>query len=100
MQDLEGVIDEYLHTIVRSQPWIKKQEEAALLAFTTWLSDQPEMSRALTAVGPELTARYAAAIGLSAADHEALNLALQHVYAWAEYQQEVMANPFLGGTSA
>lgn len=95
MQDLEAAIDEYLHTIVRSQPWMKKHEEAALLAFSAWVYDQPQLSRALTAVGPDLTARYAAATGVSVADHAALNRALQHVFAWAEYQHEVTANPFL-----
>lgn len=97
MQDLEAAIDDYLHTIVRSQPWIKKQEEAVLLAFSEWLYDQPT-SPALAAISPELTARYAQATGLSTAEHEALNLALQHVFAWAEYQQEVTANPFLAVT--
>lgn len=94
MQDLDVAIDDYLHTIVRSQPWIKKQEEEILLAFSEWLYDQ-QLSRELDDVGPELTARYAAAASLSPADHEALNRALQHVFAWAEYQHEVTANPFL-----
>lgn len=94
MQELDVAIDDYLHTIVRSQPWIKKQEEESLLAFSEWLYDQ-QLSRTLDDVGPELTARYAAAAGLSTDDHEALNLALRHVFAWAEYQQEVTANPFL-----
>ena len=98
MQELDVAIDEYLHTIVRSQPWIKKQEEALLLAFSEWLYAQ-SLSLALTAIGPELTARYAAATGLGVADHEALNLALQHVFAWAEYQREVSGNPFLVAAS-
>ncbi|HEY0734550.1 MAG TPA: hypothetical protein VGD69_06565 [Herpetosiphonaceae bacterium] len=99
MQDLDVAIDDYLHTIVRSQPWIKKQEEAALLAFSEWLYDQ-QLSRALTTVGPELTARYATVAGLSVADHEALDRALGHVFAWAQYQHEVTANPFLAAISA
>jgi hypothetical protein len=99
MQDLDVAIDEYLHTIVRSQPWIKKHEADLLLAFSEWLYAQP-LSRALTSIRPELTARYVAATSVSEADHEALNRALQHVFAWAEYQHEVPGNPFLAATSA
>jgi hypothetical protein len=99
MQDLDIAIDDYLHMIVRSHPWMKKQEEELLLPFSEWLYEQPG-SRKLAAISPETTARYAAALGLSAADHEALNLALHHVFAWAEYQQEATANPFPAGASA
>ncbi|HEX6293325.1 MAG TPA: hypothetical protein VFZ66_29360 [Herpetosiphonaceae bacterium] len=94
MHELEAAIDDYLHTIVRSQPWIKKQEEDALLAFNDWLYEQPDMSRSLAAISPATTARYAQAVGLSAAEHEALDAALHHVFAWAEHQQVVAANPF------
>jgi hypothetical protein len=100
MLDLEAAIDDYLHTIVRSQPWIKKQEEAVLLPFNDWVYEQPDLSPMLTEVSPAITARYVEAVELSAADHESLTTALHHLFTWAEYQQVVAANPFPAGTTA
>jgi hypothetical protein len=100
MLDLEAAIDDYLHTIVRSQPWIKKQEESLLLPFNDWVYEQPDLSPTLTEISPATTARYTEAVGLSAADHEALMTALHHLFTWAEYQQVVTANPFPAGATA
>jgi hypothetical protein len=94
MHDLEAAIDDYLHTIVRSQPWLKKQEEELLMAFNDWLYEQPGMSHELGAISPTTSARYAEAVGLSASEYEALHTALHHLFSWAEYQHAVTTNPF------
>jgi hypothetical protein len=94
MLDLEAAIDDYLHTIVRSQPWIKKQEEVVLLAFNDWLYEQPDLSPTLAHISPATTARYAEAMGLNMVEQEALHTALYHLFAWAEYQHAAAANPF------
>jgi site-specific recombinase XerD len=91
---IDEAIDEYLHALVRSRPWIKKREEAALTAFSAWLLAQPDTRLTLDAITPTVVDRYAAAVGLSAAQRDQLLGTLHRLYTWAIYAQATTSNPF------
>ncbi len=91
---IDEAIDEYLHALVRSRPWTKKREEAALTAFGTWLLAQPDVRLTLDAITPAVAERYVAAAGLAAAERDHLLGALHHLYTWAIYARATTRNPF------
>lgn len=94
MVDLEAIIDDYLHVIVRTRPWTKKREEVLLLAFCDWFYEQPGSIHVITAVSPTTTEQYAQAVGLESAEHDELNAAFYTLFLWAEQQYAVPTNPF------
>jgi site-specific recombinase XerD len=85
-------LDDYLHGIVRAQPWTKKQDETALTAFGEWLEGQPDVS--LSEITPTVSSRYVQAAQLSTAEEQALYAALHRLFSWAEWQELVPRNPF------
>ncbi|WP_026369579.1 hypothetical protein [Kallotenue papyrolyticum] len=88
----EQALDGYLHALVRSRPWIKKREEAALLALGEWLY-QHGLS-ALSDVTLATVERYARAQALSDAAWAELITALHHLFTWAIYDGVTQTNPF------
>lgn len=88
----EQAVDGYLHALVRSRPWIKKRQEAALLALGEWLY-QHGLS-ALSDVTPATVERYARIQALADADWAELITALHHLFTWAIYDGVAQTNPF------
>jgi hypothetical protein len=91
---IDEAIDEYLHAIVRSRPWIKKREEDLLTPFSEWLFEQPDARLTLDAITPDVAACYVAAAGLAPDERDELFAALHNLYTWAIYAQVIDANPF------
>lgn len=94
MITIDVAIDDYLHTIVRTRPWVIKRETALLEAFSEWLYAQPEPSLDLDAIDPVLVADYVAATDRAPDEHNALLEALHNVYMWSLHTNNVSYNPF------
>jgi hypothetical protein len=94
MIPIDVAIDDYLHTIVRTRPWTKKREEELLEGLSAWLYEQPDPRVALDEIAPALAEQYAAAASLSATERDELLAALDHLYAWSVYADQIDHNPF------
>jgi hypothetical protein len=82
-------LDDYLHLIVRTRPWTKREDEALLADFGEWLEAQ-SVER-LDAVTPELVHAYARDGGLIPAKEQAFYTAVRRLGMWAEWQGLVPA---------
>lgn len=100
MWTLETALDDYLHVIVRTSPWIKRREDELLTGLVEWLYAQPDARVDLASVTPAIVANYAAATSLPAGDQEELSVALSHVFMWAERNGAVTENPFVDAIAA
>jgi hypothetical protein len=85
----ETAVDDYFHQVVRTRPWTKKEDEALLTAFATWLDGQP-VAR-LDEITPALVRAYVQHARLGQAAEQAFYTALHRLYSWAEWQGLVPA---------
>jgi len=85
MARFDVALDDYLHQIVRTRPWVKKREEQLLTGFGEWLVAQPELDACLASITPLLARRYAVDDGLDAPAYDELEIALQNFCGWATY---------------
>ena len=100
MFSFDQALDDYLHTIVRTQPWIKAREEDLLATFGEWLAMQPRIPDSLTSITPALVESYVAADCLQPAEYDELVEALHNLCSWAQYQDLIPENPFADRTPA
>ena len=100
MWTLEIALDDYLHAIVRTSPWIVRREEELLTGLVEWLYEQPDARVDLAAVTPATVANYIAATRLPAAEQDELVVALNHLFMWAERSRAVEHNPFAEAVTA
>jgi hypothetical protein len=77
-------VDDYLHLIVRTRPWTKKDDEELLTAFGEWLEQRSPAQ--IDDVTHELIAAYVADARLGPADEQAVRTALGRLLSWAEWQ--------------
>ena len=82
--ELDALIDNYLHAIVRTRPWTKKREEELLTSLSDWLYAQPGLSVQLASVTSPVVRRYCAATGLDDAGLDDLQVTLIRLRLWAE----------------
>jgi hypothetical protein len=85
----EMAVDDYLHQIVRTRPWTKKEDEAQLTAFGAWLEGQP-VARLDEITGALLRA-YVRDARLEQTEEQAFYTALHRLYTWSEWQGLVPA---------
>ena len=82
-------VDDYLHLIVRTRPWTKKEDEALLTGFGEWLEKRP--SPRLDEISPALIRAYVDDARLEPAEEQALHAALGRLLSWGEWQGLVPA---------
>jgi len=92
MARFDVALDDYLHQIVRTRPWVKKREEQLLTGFGEWLVAQPDLDAGLASITPLLVRRYAADEGIDGPTYTELEIALQNFCGWATYAGLIPAN--------
>lgn len=94
MYSFDRALDDYLHTIVRTRPWVKAREEDLLATFGEWLATQPRISDSLTSITPALVESYVAADRLQPSEYDELAEALYNLCSWAQHHELLTDNPF------
>ncbi|HEX6913514.1 MAG TPA: hypothetical protein VF142_24120 [Longimicrobium sp.] len=82
MMTFDAAVAEYLHRTDHARPWTRRQEEDALDGLSGWLH-AGRRTVPLSAVTPQLVARYAAQAGLSPEELDDLHGTLAGLRCWA-----------------
>ncbi len=100
MFSFDRALDDYLHSIVRTRPWVKAREEDLLATFGEWLATQPRITDSLTSISPMLVESYAIADRLQPTEYNELTEALHNLCSWAQHHELLTENPFSNGIPA